>query len=91
MLQDVRKAALEKGQEAMNKVIELMGSVDDRVALAAAQVVLDRAYGKAVQTYADVTQQYEKQLKELEDRINGKYAPREPQKVIDHDPHETVQ
>jgi hypothetical protein len=47
-----------KGAEAFKVVCELMGSEDPRVRLAAAQEVLNRAYGKPTQA-VDVTQKRE--------------------------------
>lgn len=45
----IRDLAQKHGEEALKTVVALMRSEDERVALAAAQVVLDRAYGKPIQ------------------------------------------
>lgn len=42
----IRELAQSYGPEAFQRVIELMQSEDERVALAAAREILDRAYGK---------------------------------------------
>jgi hypothetical protein len=48
-LRDVTELALEASPKAINRLIKLVDSKDERVALAAAQAVLDRAIGKPVQ------------------------------------------
>lgn len=55
---DVVELARENSGKAVKRLVELIDSVDDRVALAAAQAVLDRAVGKPkqiVDVNADVT------------------------------------
>lgn len=47
---EVREAAREHGEEAMNKLVELMRGEDARVAQAAANAILDRAFGKPAQS-----------------------------------------
>ena len=47
---EIRDLAQLASPRAIEKVIELMGNEDPRVALAAAQVILDRGYGKPVQS-----------------------------------------
>ncbi|TXH52118.1 MAG: hypothetical protein E6Q97_16830 [Desulfurellales bacterium] len=49
ILEEVKSLAREKGRAAFERIVELMGSDDERVAFAAAKEVLDRAYGKAPQ------------------------------------------
>lgn len=43
----VRDLARELGPRAIKKLEELMGSLDERVALAASNAILDRGFGKA--------------------------------------------
>lgn len=55
---DITVLARDESEKALKVLIKLMGSDDDRVALTAAQAVLDRAVGKPKQTVdmnADVT------------------------------------
>lgn len=47
--------AKQHGPDAMRKLIELMGSDDDRVALIAANSILDRALGKPKETKEETT------------------------------------
>lgn len=47
---EVKELAREFGPEAISKLVELMRGDDARVAKAAADSLLDRAYGKAAQT-----------------------------------------
>lgn len=46
---EVREAARLHGSAAITKLIEIMEGEDRRLALAAAQAILDRGYGKPVQ------------------------------------------
>ena len=46
---EVREAAQAASPRALAKVIEFLDNADPRIALAAAQVILDRGYGKPVQ------------------------------------------
>lgn len=46
---EVKELARKHGQTALNRVVSLMQSPDERVSLAAAQEVMNRAYGKATQ------------------------------------------
>lgn len=47
----IQELALEHSEEAYLKIVQLMrNSDDDRIVLAAAEKILDRAYGKAPQT-----------------------------------------
>lgn len=55
VLEDVKLMAREHGKDAFKTVVALLKSTDERVALAAAQEVMNRAYGKPTQ-YMDVTQ-----------------------------------
>jgi hypothetical protein len=48
-LRDVTELALEASPKAIQRLIKLVDSKDERVALAAAQAVLDRAIGKPSQ------------------------------------------
>lgn len=55
---DLTLLAKDESEKALKVLIKLMGSDDDRVALQAAQAILDRAVGKPRQTVdmnADVT------------------------------------
>ena len=45
----IRELAQQHGHRAFGRVLELVSSEDERVALAAAQEVLNRAYGKPIQ------------------------------------------
>jgi len=45
----IRDIAREHGPAAFQRIIQLMASKDERVALAASQEVLNRAYGKPAQ------------------------------------------
>lgn len=45
----IRDIAREHGPAAFHRIIQLMASEDERVALAASQEVLNRAYGKPAQ------------------------------------------
>ena len=51
---DIAKLARENGDKALRKLVKLIDSEDDRVALQAATAVLDRAVGKPKQAL-DVT------------------------------------
>lgn len=51
-IQDAEKLAEESLEEAMKKLKELMNSDNEKVALAAAQTLIDRAMGKARQSVA---------------------------------------
>lgn len=69
------RAALEAGSEAAAKrLVELVGSQDERVALLASQALLDRLYGKPAQqvdksvTVSTVQQQHLNILMELQAR-----------------------
>lgn len=46
---DIKTLAKKKTKEAFEKIVELMESKDERVALAACKEVLDRAYGRVAQ------------------------------------------
>ena len=48
---ELKRLALEKCPEAFTKIVELMGSSDEKIALAAAREVLDRGYGKPTQDH----------------------------------------
>ncbi len=55
---EVKELARQYGPEALNKLLELMRGEDARVSKAAADSILDRAYGKpgqSVDLVADVT------------------------------------
>ncbi|MEQ8822759.1 MAG: DUF5681 domain-containing protein [Filomicrobium sp.] len=78
---DVEEKALENAEKALEKLITLMGSADEKVALQAAQQVLDRAVGKATQPTADVTSSHEEKLRELEDRYEVATAANEDHKA----------
>lgn len=47
----VRELAQQQGETAFQKVVDLMQSNDERIALAAAREILDRAYGKPEQAH----------------------------------------
>ena len=49
---EVRALAQEHGPAALQRLVDLMRSRNERVAVAAAQAVLDRGYGKAPQQVA---------------------------------------
>jgi hypothetical protein len=46
---EIRALAQEHGPEALKRLVQLMKSKNERVAVAAAQAVLDRGYGKPPQ------------------------------------------
>ena len=46
---EIRELAQKHGPDALKRLVELMKSENERVAVAAAQVILDRAYGKPQQ------------------------------------------
>ena len=50
ILAEVRELARQHGEAAFRHVVKLMGDADPRVSLAAAQEVLNRAYGKPAQS-----------------------------------------
>lgn len=50
VLETVRDLARQHGPAAFERVVSLMASDDERVAFAAAQEILNRAYGKPTQT-----------------------------------------
>ena len=45
--EDVKALARQHSKAALNRIVELISSSDERVAIMAAKEVLDRAYGKA--------------------------------------------
>ncbi|MDL2227088.1 hypothetical protein LJB86_05485 [Deltaproteobacteria bacterium OttesenSCG-928-M10] len=47
----VRELAQQHGEEALQKIIDLLQSDDERIVLAAAKEILDRAYGKPDQAH----------------------------------------
>lgn len=47
---EIRELAMQEAPDAFQRIAKLVRSDDERVALAAAQTILDRAYGKAIQT-----------------------------------------
>jgi len=47
---EVRELARKHGAKALKRLVELMASTNERVAVAAASAVLDRAYGKPAQS-----------------------------------------
>jgi hypothetical protein len=49
---EIRALAQEHGPKAITRLVELCGSKDERVAVAACQALLDRAYGKPSQELA---------------------------------------
>jgi hypothetical protein len=49
VLEEIKTLARANGEAAFRKILALMDSEDERVALAAAQEVLNRAYGKPQQ------------------------------------------
>lgn len=49
IIKEIRTLAQSNGKEAFQRVLDLMMSDDERVALTAAQEVLNRAYGKPTQ------------------------------------------
>lgn len=49
VVRHIRELAQSHGEEAFRRVLELMRSEDERVALTASQEVLNRAYGKPTQ------------------------------------------
>ena len=46
---EIRVLAQQHGPAALKRIIELMASANERVALAAAQALLDRAFGRPIQ------------------------------------------
>jgi hypothetical protein len=46
---EIRALAQKHGKPAIERLVELMASKNERVAVAAAQVILDRGYGKPPQ------------------------------------------
>ena len=57
-VQTLATVAEDNGERALKKIVKLIDSADDRVALAAAQHILDRALGKPKQA-VDVSQKKE--------------------------------
>lgn len=49
--QEVREMAGEYGPQALEKIVTLLGSNDEKTVLAAAKEVLDRAYGRPKQSH----------------------------------------
>lgn len=47
---EVRTLAQKHGRAALERLVELMNSENERVAVVACQTILDRAYGKAPQS-----------------------------------------
>ena len=50
---EIERLAKDKSKRALERIIELVESDDERIALAAAKEVLDRAFGKARQVEAE--------------------------------------
>lgn len=49
---EVKALLRERGLDAVKRIVDLMDSADERIALAAASNIADRAYGKATQPIA---------------------------------------
>ena len=49
LTRDIKAMAAEHGPAALAKIVSLMGSKDQRVAMAAAQELLNRGYGRPAQ------------------------------------------
>jgi hypothetical protein len=64
VLDDIKTLARTNGEAAFRKVLALLDSEDERVALAAAQEVLNRAYGKPQQFIETTTK---RDLSEMSD------------------------
>jgi len=47
---EIKALAQEKSVEAFNKIVSLLYSEDDKIALSAAKEIIDRGYGKAAQS-----------------------------------------
>lgn len=81
-LEEIRSLAKDRSRRALERIIELVESQDEKVALMASKEVLDRAFGKATQpTEATVSfaGEFEAFIRELnERRAAKKIAPREP-------------
>lgn len=56
-VRELASIAEENSEKAMRKLAKLVDSSDDRVALAAAQALLDRSMGKPTQTNVNITKQ----------------------------------
>lgn len=65
---EVKALAREYGPEAIEKLVELLRGEDARVAKAAADSLLDRAYGKPTQA-VDMTAQIDATISAIERRI----------------------
>lgn len=62
---EVQVAAREASPQALQKLVELMDSADERVAIVAANSVLDRAFGKPKEQKDDSNQQVKPDLSAL--------------------------
>lgn len=62
---EVQQLARESAPAALTKLVALMGSPDERVAIIAANSVLDRAFGKPKEQKADDSQQVRPNLSAL--------------------------
>jgi hypothetical protein len=49
VVEEVQQLARQQAPAAFQRICELAGSKDERIALAASQAILDRAYGRPVQ------------------------------------------
>ncbi|WJR78772.1 hypothetical protein [Bradyrhizobium sp. NP1] len=64
IVEEIKSLARQHAPEAFKRVCELVGSEDERTALAAAQEILNRAYGRPTQAieqtveYPDIKQLY---------------------------------
>jgi hypothetical protein len=64
IVEEIKSLARQHAPEAFRRVCELVGSEDERTALAAAQEILNRAYGRPTQAieqtveYPDIKQLY---------------------------------
>ncbi len=86
VLFNLKMAAREHSEAALRKVISLMESTDDRVALMAAQIVLDRGYGKPEQRVdADVVHRFA-EVPQVMEKAQWLATRGDPSKVIEHQP-----
>lgn len=84
------KLSRTEAERAMKKIVKLIDSDDDRVALAAAQHVLDRALGKAVQhtkNETDVTHHGSEPVSQTAEWIAGVLREREDRETKDTRPN----
>jgi hypothetical protein len=84
VVEEIQQIARQAAPAAFQRIVELAGSADERIALAASQAILDRAYGRPVQAVQsevkkiDVNQMFLEAVKAVNERERGDGA-----KVVD--------